>query len=111
MSLTYEFTFISANTEPTNNNLETISDGLYSIENMIINISEENISIRSNDTNDFSHDVKNCLVDSLAMHKIVKGERSTNTFIKMYLTENINIKFKNPTDTIVLIIPSIEKKL
>ena len=67
--------------------------------------------MRSNDINDFSQDIKKCLVDSFAVQRIAKGDRSTNTFIKIYLTENMKIKFKKPIDTMVLIIPSIEKKL
>lgn len=42
---------------------------------------------------------------------IAKGDIRTNTLIKIYRIEYIKIKLRYPTDTIVFIMPSIEKKL
>lgn len=101
-------TFIKANIEPTNRSLETILSILYSIENVTIRIREENSSTNKREIKHLSQDLKIKDVELLESVKNAKGERSINTFIKMYLTENIKIKLRKPIDSIVFIIPSIE---
>ena len=84
-------------------------DGLNCIENITIRIRDENSSINNSETKLLNHDLKSDEVESIDVQSMAKGERSTNTFIKIYLTEKINIIFKNPIDVIVLMIPSMEK--
>ena len=95
--------------EPTNKILETRSVGLYSRENITIKIKEEKISINKSDKKLFSQELKKFIVDGVEVQRIAKGEIKINTFIKIYLIEKIKIKFTNPRDTMVLIIPSIVK--
>ncbi|MCI9365809.1 MAG: hypothetical protein HFJ54_04345 [Clostridia bacterium] len=53
--------------------------------------------------------MKKLKVEGIEVQRIANGEISIKTLIRIYLIEYIKIKFKNPTDTTVLIIPSIEK--
>lgn len=94
--------------EPTNNNLDIISEWLYSIENITISIKEEKVSINSKEIKHLNQDLKKFIVDGIEVQRIAKGERRTNTFIKTYLIEYIKIRLTNPTETMVFMIPSIE---
>ena len=98
-----------ANIEPMNNSFEIISDELYSIENIIIKIKEASNSIKSNEIKHFIQDLNIKEVECKDKVKIANGEIKIKTFNKTYLIEYRKIRFKKPTDTTVLIIPSIEK--
>ena len=100
--------FIKAKIEPKNNNLETKSLELYSIENITIKINEEKISKIKSDTKHFNQDLKSPMLERVEIHKMAKGETKTNTLIKIYLIEQINIKFKKPIEEIVFKIPSTD---
>ena len=100
-----------AKIEPINRSLEIIFVELYSIENITIKINDANNSINKSETKHLSQDLKRLDVERIERVKIAKGEIRINTLSKMYLIEYRKVKFKNPTDTTVLIIPSMENTL
>ena len=92
-------------------NLDTKLVALYSSENITINIKSANSSINKRDRKHLNQALNRLEVERRDKVKIAKGDIRIKTLSKIYLIEYIKVRLRKPTDTIVLIIPSIEKML
>ena len=68
------------------------------------------IWINNKDKKHLNHDLNKNDVELWHIEIIAKGESKMKTCIIIYLSEYVKIRLKNPTESILFIIPSNEKK-
>ena len=107
-SLTYEFAFIRTNIHPINKNLDKISLLFNSIEYIKIKVNATKSCMNNKDKKHLNHDLQKLDVDCVDRDSIANGDIKTSTFINTYRIEYENIKFINPNEIVLFIIPSNE---